>query len=107
MLHCPLEAPLCQFPALCMWLDTQERLVLTCGKEMKEEGQAKTTDMQTGKTQKPKATNLSSESRSPQPKPVFMPGSPGETDNWQGCERVPVTGHPGRKPGPGSAPLSL
>lgn len=49
------------------------------------------TDVQNGKTQKPKATNLSSESRSPQPKHVFMPGSPRELYTSK-TARVLVTG---------------
>lgn len=78
--------------ALNMWLGINKRPVPTCEKEMKEEGKAKMTEAHAGKTQKPKATNLSSESRSPQPKHVFMPGSPRELHNRQGGLRVRVTG---------------
>lgn len=70
--------------ALNMWLDINKRPVPTCEKETKEEGKAKMPGVQAGKTQTPKATNLSSESRSLQPKHVFMPGSPREPYNRQG-----------------------
>lgn len=65
-------------PALSMRLDINKSPVPTCKKEMKEEGKEEMTDVQTGKTRKPEATNLSTESRSPGPKHVFMPGSPKE-----------------------------
>ena len=83
-LACPLPP---NPPALSTWLDINKSWVPTCEKEMKK-ARWRMTELQTGKTQKPKATNLSAESSCPQPKPLFMPGSPWELSYWQGSQRA-------------------
>ena len=92
----PFSPPLLYFPALClssnppalsMWLEINKSWVPTCEKEMKK-ARWRMTEVQTGKTRKPKATDLSTESTCPQPKPLFMPASPWELSYWQGSRRA-------------------
>ena len=74
-------------PALSTWLDVNKSRAPTCDKEMKN-ARWRMAEVQAGKIRKPKATNLSAESRCSQPKPLFMPGSPPELSYWQGSRRA-------------------